>query len=107
MKIKLLLLLTVLAVPSFAGEYEVLSHEYDLVFQSFLVKKILKLPKHCTIRVSFKDGSDQYFHFEGYAKYDDALWVAPVIPAKGLLAIFGRQALAIQALQDVNFSEPV
>lgn len=109
MNIKLLALLTVLAVPSVvcADEAADLIHVMNLDHQAWLMNKILKIKKGSYIRVDFKNGIEQYFKYESYSKYDDSLWVSPVKPVHGIAAIFAQQAFAIQELLDVRVSEPV
>lgn len=99
---KTLLLVALLAAPSFSGEYEILSHQYDLTFQSFLATKIKKMHGGSVIRVYFKHQPARVYRLIGYYGGDDSLWVEPINTRHyGLWKLFERQVFGVQELQDV------
>lgn len=58
-----------------ADDYKTLSHEYNLVFESFLIKKIQAFHKNVPVVLYLKDGTEVAGVFKGYSKYDDSIWV--------------------------------
>jgi len=94
----LILCLGVLAPVYAAESYKDLSHEYNLVFQDFLRKKIVKLPKKATVEVFLKDGTSVKGTFEGFSKYDDGFWILPL----GKRGLFADDAYDISEIQDVR-----
>lgn len=90
--------LSVLAPVQAAESYKELSHQYDLVFQDFLRKKIVKLPKKATVEIALKNGTTVQGTFEGFSKYDDSFWILPL----GKRGLFADDAYDISELQDVK-----
>jgi hypothetical protein len=98
-RILLLILGISLLSPVYTAEsYKQLSHEYDLVFQDFLRKKIVKLPKNVVVKVFLKNRKNVVGKFEGFSKYDDSFWILP----DGKHGLFADQAYDISEIQDVK-----
>lgn len=81
-----------------AESYKQLSHEYDLVYQDFLRKKIVKLPKNVVVEVFLKGRKSVVGNFEGFSKYDDSFWILP----DGKQGLFADEAYDISEIQDVQ-----
>lgn len=93
----------VLASRAFgADDYKTLSHQYDLVYQSFLIKKIKTLDKGTPVILYFKDRTEVAGIFKGYSSYDDSIW----IKEKGHLF---QDGYGISELQDItiNVKRPI
>lgn len=81
-----------------AEDYRQLSREYNLDYQAYLQKKILKLPKKATVELELKNRRVIRGTFQGFVKYDESFWIRPL----GKRGLFADEAYDISEILDVK-----
>lgn len=95
--VAILLLGTV--IPVYAEKSaEQQSHEYNLIFQAFLVEKIQSLPKNVPVQIVLKNKKTVLGTFTNYLPFDESVWIIP-LKSHGF---FNDDAYDISEIQDIR-----
>lgn len=69
------LMLMVGTVPLYADSAVEVSHAFNKQIESLVLERLNTLPKHASIKLFLKDGTEIVGKFDSYHKYDQSVWV--------------------------------